>query len=477
MPWRFRIFALDIRALALARIYAGTVLLIDLLLRARFLREFMSDEGFYPRKVLMESYRSFPLPTLHIANDTLLYQYSLIIFHMFAAVSLILGYRTRFSSFIAWFFLVSIHLRNSLVLNSGDTLFAALLFWGMFLPWGRVWSLDSRRGSPNFQPLAGRGRLYFSAATVGLVLQMVCLYLFAALHKIDPLWLSEGSAVYYSLSVEHHATSWAHYLLAYPWALRYATWGVLATEWSLAVLLLAPWPALRGAVLVGAALMHLGFGAFLEIGIFRWAPLVGLLAMAPSGFLNSLIRRGEVFEDSQEVGVEDEMTTSFFTFFMLFVIALTWAMNLESLGKGKPVFVPKPLIQIAPMVSSLQFWRVFTGEGLKEDGWFSIEVTTRGGHHYDPWLDGRAFRKDKPPLVSATYPDDRWRKWMMNLPSLPDQDPAKGYFARWWLEQWNRTHHGEESAVMVKVWHVREPTLPDNNSAPPTWILVCEAKS
>lgn len=463
VAWWQRIFALDLRSLALARVAAGLVLLGNLggLIIHGGARDFLSSQGVYPRQGILDSYANLPLPSLHLANDTYAYQLALLLAHLLAALALTIGYRTRSSTAVCWILLVSLHLRNPWILNSGDVLLASALFWGIFLPWGERWSWDSR-GLPALP------QLHFSAASVGLVFQVASVYLFAALHKAHhPYWTTDGTAVLYALSIDAHATEWARALLAYPAPLKDLSRFVVLAELVGGLALLTPWMPLRLLTVLCCLGMHWGFGAFLEIGIFRWTPWVGLLAMLPS----------LVYRDSPPETLQDRLEATPRTFILLSLCAFTWAVNLQSLGQGQFRLLPPALEAVVPSLGSGQFWGVFTGDGLKEDTWNSIEVETRSGKHYDTWLGDRLFQKEKPNLLLSTvYPDDRWRKWMMNLQALFATPGWGDRFARWWLERWN-LHHPEDPAVRLTVWLVIEPTAPDGSTSTLYWQRLAEVAS
>ena len=72
----------------------------------------------------------------------------------------------------------------------------------MFLPLGASYSLDRVRDSS----AAEVPRTIFSPATFALLLQVAFIYFFSALFKIDPIWRSDGTAVWYALSIEALST-------------------------------------------------------------------------------------------------------------------------------------------------------------------------------------------------------------------------------------------------------------------------------
>lgn len=454
-----RLFALDLRSLAVARILAGLVLAGDALVRWPFADVFYSEQGVSPRRLLLESYQSLRLPLPSVANDLLIYQYGLLSALFLSGAALFLGYRTRTVTVVSWLLLLSVQQRNELILNSGDTLLVALLFWGIFLPWGERWSLDARRESPSS---AGEATTVLSAATIGWCMQMMCVYLFAALHKLNPYWTTEGSAVFHSLSLGHHATAWAPLLLNFPTLLPLLTRSVLVMEFVLAFAIVVPWARTRAVVLVMAGLMHLVFGLFLEIGIFRYTPLMGLAALWR-------------FPDHQRSPELDE-TRNWRSLPLLGICILTWAINFESLGKARGGVLPEKLTNFALTISLPQYWGVFAGPSLERDGWFCVEVRAKDGRQYDAWRHDLPLSLDRPTLVSATYPDDRWRKWMLNLPALPSDNPHRLRFAQWSMEQWN-LRHPDNPAEYVRVWNAVVTTSPLRPPTAPVWNLIAEARS
>ena len=458
MSWWVSIFGLDLRAMALARMAAGLVLVVDLTLRCRTASVFLCDQGVAPRQIFLDNYASLAIPSIHLANDTLVFEILLLLVQIAVGICLAVGLHTRLASVISWFLLLSLQQRNPMVLNSGDSLLLMLLFWGMFMPWGRYWSLDARRGQADAED---EPSVVCTGGTVGWALQMVCLYLFAALHKLNPYWWGQDSAVFYALHLSHHATGAAELLTPYPGLLRALAPVVLCFELFLASTLLVPWARFRAIVLAAAAIMHLVFGAFLAIGIFRYSPLIGLIGLVPLGRLCHRDARARV-----ELGSLSSMA-------LLSIGLLVWAFNLESLGKGKSLFLPAAVTRLAPIVIGPQSWGVFAGPGLEQGGWFSVEVATAGGTNFDAWLGDRPFDRSRPALVSATYPDDRFRKYMLNLASMPAGSPYPQRFALWSRQQWDARHPGQPARA-VKVWWVKERTLLSGQREMPSWTLLAE---
>jgi hypothetical protein len=198
-----------------------------------------------------------------------------------ASAGLAVGYRTRWSAALAFAGMVSIHHRNTLVLNSGDTLLRALTFLLVFSPAGAAWSVDrwlARRGGD-----AAPGPVLAAPWARRLIqLQVAVLYVSTAWWKLQGTSWRDGTASYYILRLAEFQRFplpleplWVEWLPA----TRLFTWASLAVE--LALGLLAWVPAARYAVLAAGACLHLGLEYALNIPLFQWLMLAALVTFVP----------------------------------------------------------------------------------------------------------------------------------------------------------------------------------------------------
>ena len=67
----------------------------------------------------------------------------LFIVHFLALICMFIGYRTREATIICWLGEMSLINRNPLVTQGGDSVCRLVCLYGIFLPLGRVWSVDS----------------------------------------------------------------------------------------------------------------------------------------------------------------------------------------------------------------------------------------------------------------------------------------------------------------------------------------------
>lgn len=126
---------IDPRALGAFRIALGLLLLADLVwYRLPGLVAFYTDDGVLPRSLLAETYPTFAATSIHAVSGSAWVQRLLFLIAGCSAVSLAVGYRTRLSTGLSLLLLASLHARNPLVVNGGDTILLTLLLLGLFLP-------------------------------------------------------------------------------------------------------------------------------------------------------------------------------------------------------------------------------------------------------------------------------------------------------------------------------------------------------
>src|SRR6185369_3440973 len=131
---------IDARVPALLRIALGIVIVTDLVDRLRDLFTFFTDLGVVPRSAFPMRWSIFaatgqPGPTA-----------ALFLLGIPIGVALMVGYRTRAASVLAWVFLTSVMARNPYICDGGDTVLRLLLFWSMFADLGARYSFDVRLG-------------------------------------------------------------------------------------------------------------------------------------------------------------------------------------------------------------------------------------------------------------------------------------------------------------------------------------------
>ena len=177
--------SLDVRSLVLLRVCIGLVVLIDVVRRADTL-EFYTDEGSFIQPPGDTQHRCL----FHRAwfyKGTWQLQGLLFALTALSSLCLAAGACTPLANAVSWVGIVAIHGRNECVNDSSDKMLRSVLFWCMVLPLGAAGSVDRARrlrlplggrGVPRHPPgWSCEGPQHLSPATVGLLLQIACIYL------------------------------------------------------------------------------------------------------------------------------------------------------------------------------------------------------------------------------------------------------------------------------------------------------------
>ena len=282
------LFGIDLRSLALLRIAMAIMVIADLYWRASGgdLRVFYTDWGLLPRYALLKNFSQTWYMSFHLASGTALVQWILFGVHFIFALMLLAGYRTRLANFFTWLLLISIHTRNPLVFAGDDGLLRMMLFWSLFLPLGARYSVDSTlylssKKLPN---------QYFSWGTFALLAQVVLMWVFSSLIKSGSEWRN-GTAIYYVLNIESFTTPLAPYLLKFPAFLKTMTYSTVLIEKYAWLLFFIPVfnGLIRTAAVVFFACFILSFRVGIEVGLFTWVCLTGLIPFLPPWFWGHLL--------------------------------------------------------------------------------------------------------------------------------------------------------------------------------------------
>ncbi|MCI0733760.1 MAG: HTTM domain-containing protein [Methylococcaceae bacterium] len=283
-----QIFSLDLRSLAAFRICLGIVILIDLGIRSRDLDSHYTDFGVLSRDAAIAYTASWHF-SFHMANGALWFQVLLFVIAALFVTALILGYKTRTATIVSWVLLLSLQNRNFLLLQGGDNLLLLLLFWSMFLPLGARYSIDAALNTS----IRNSNNQYFSAASMGLLIQAMSVYFFSAFLKSAPEWYPDGSALYYALSLAYFTTPAGVWLLQFSTLTKALTYYVWLLELLGPLIIFSPVYSrqCRTTVMILFILMEVGFIIFLRVGIFPFVSITSLIAFIPAKFWDLMLQK------------------------------------------------------------------------------------------------------------------------------------------------------------------------------------------
>lgn len=283
-----RLFEIDLRSLAAMRIGVAITALYCLFVLAPDLGPFFTADGLTPADRSAPHFRwggftplvwltSYPAVLAVWAAGVL------------AGLALLVGFHGRWAAFALWLVWMSLAQRNGFITQGGDRLLILLLFWSIFLPVSARFSIDHA-----LTPEAEKGPgAVVSVATVGLLFQVLHVYVFGALLKTSEAWAPNGAAVYVALHLDTFVTDFGVWVRQFGAILQILTLFVFCIELFAPALLFFPDRRLvvRRVTLALLICMHVGFRVFLHIGHFWMVSLASLMAYAPGGWWDWIARR------------------------------------------------------------------------------------------------------------------------------------------------------------------------------------------
>jgi predicted DCC family thiol-disulfide oxidoreductase YuxK len=270
----------------LFRIALALVLLGDLAWRAVDLTAFYTDWGTLPRVALLDQFSPPQRFSIHLLSGQFVFQAILFVVAAIFALMLLFGIRTRLATFASWFMMVSVQMRNPVILQGGDVYLRALAFIAMFLPLGALYSVDAALDTKPEEQKTRRTFAYFSTPGLALMTQIAMLYAFAVLLKTGPEWRRDHTAVFYALDIQQMSTPIGHMLLHFPKLLPWLTRSTLLQEGSIPLLILLPiftGPARTLAALL-ILVLHIALGLSIRLGHFPYIACMAALPLVPTWF-------------------------------------------------------------------------------------------------------------------------------------------------------------------------------------------------
>lgn len=324
----------DHRSLAVCRMLLAALLLWDIFVRLQDLDAFYTDQGLLPSAAVVAAQQAdgWDFASLHFASGSHWYQHWIFFLAAKVHFMLLVGFHTKLATVLSWVLVTSLHNRQGMNLNGGDLLVRLVLFWAIFMPWGKRWSVDSflhrnLRKTVSIDTLTSKDDMHkwtieslwtsrsscvLSAATLGVLVQFGSMYMFSYGLKIGFTW-RDGTALALALQQEQFLTATGRLVrdILFPSAFlqsvgetRYSLISESAAEWLMWALtrgtlwfeLLGPFllcfpvftQELRLLGVASFALLHMGFGMCLNIGLFMLFPIATATMFLPSLFWNAM---------------------------------------------------------------------------------------------------------------------------------------------------------------------------------------------
>lgn len=382
------IFSLDYRSLALLRIGMGLLIVMDALQRLEDVKVFYTDGGALPRSTILTLWGGAWNFSLHMGFGAWPFELILFLIAIIAGFSLIVGYRTLLATIISWILLISVHNRSPIILQGGDVIFRVVLFWCMFLPLGKYFSVDYLRTQTKLL-----SKTVVSPATVAYILQIFIFYFFSGYTKTGAQWIQNGTAIYYALSIDQLSTGFGHFLLNFPRMMKALTFSTVCLEMYAVWAFVTPvWNGpIRTVAVFLFAIFQLGVNMSMHLGLFGTISIFITFGLLPTWFWEKCyqpIRNYFRMRSNKTLTIYYDADCGFCTKTMWLLARKLW------LPKG---------VQILQAQSDEHI----NEEMEKEDSF--IVITSDGLHHYR----ARALQ-----YIIGTSPIAAWSKIIFKIPGV-----------------------------------------------------------
>jgi hypothetical protein len=189
--------------------------------------------------------------------------------HALGAALLLAGYRTRWAAVLAWATYLPIRYTGHLYFYGIGGLLLIGLFYCIFLPVGREWSLDARRRA--LRPPGDDDAMDASLSVVVLRIHMCIIYLAAGVAKsVGEQWWS-GDAIWRAISLPRFQQLDLLGLAQFPWLLQAVTVGAVLVQVAYPVLV---WTRLRALIVLFAELLHVAIAVIMGLWLFSAVMIV-----------------------------------------------------------------------------------------------------------------------------------------------------------------------------------------------------------
>lgn len=478
MKWYELSFGLDLRSLALLRFALGLYTAADALQRMLEAGFYYSDSGVLPRATLAATKIRWAW-SFHMFGGDTWWPLLLLTGTLFASLALAAGYRTGIFSVVVWALTVSLTNRNELVLDGGDAVHRLLLFWGMFVPLGAVWSLDALR-----TPLrAPTQTTVTSCATFALRVQMAFTFFIAALLKTGDPWRKTFDAVWMTLHYDVYVHAGGAWLRQFPDFLRWVTMATMVIEFAGPLVLFLPYPRLQVLAMLSMISLHIGFVLCMHLIMFSGIMIIGWLLFTPGLVWDRLgvpihgpstLRWPRLSLPPAARPWFEKWPLALRVFTVGCLLYVT-AWNIRSLNPPRfTPFFPNKLNFIGYSLRIDQYWDMFSPSPTSEDGWLVVPAKLAGGFEIDLMREGAPVSWARPDSIADTYINRRGRKYFWSVTSAKSPNTRKqfgAYLCRAWSERLG------EKVQSLEIFLMREMVQPNRTITAaervPLWSQPC----
>ena len=125
-----------------------------------------------------------------------------------------------------------------------------------------------------------------------------------------------------------------------------------------------------------------------------------------------------------------------------------------------------------------QIWNLFAPYPIMDDGWYVIDGELMNGEKVDVYNESIGeVNWDKPDVVSSTYENNRWRKYLTSIRRKPNSSQMQNY-AKYLCRNWNQSHSIDDRLNRFEIYFMLELSKPPGESVneiikTPIWSHWC----
>lgn len=249
-----------LKPLAVLRIGVAIVLLAQSIAISEYVSVLFGENGLVQWSYL-RSITPWYIPSLCRLHSIASAQFVFSVYFI-SLIGLIIGYRTRVSSFVCWITHMLISNTGFLSIYGVDQIANVFLFYLVFFPTAGAYSIDRRTGAASGKPSV-EARLAMRV----LLVQMIIIYLSSGIEKASGIQWWNGEAIFRSLMRDDFCRLRPipidfSFLAFHPWIAKVACWTTMFVEIGYIFAIL---PRFRKFFAAAAILLHLGIALFLGL--------------------------------------------------------------------------------------------------------------------------------------------------------------------------------------------------------------------
>lgn len=278
------IYGLDLRSIALFRVIISIFIACEFLflVLGNFVAIYSPETGVLGNGYANE-YHSFYkgfMGLFFITSDTLMLAFIWLLIGVM--ILLALGFLPRLMALLGYFLLYLFFNRYSVLYFGWEMYASVMLFWLIFLPSNKYFSLFKTSASDFFS------NEYRSPFAFALLFQISIIYFYNGISKNGDLWLS-GHAVESFLAETDKVNmlgTWLYSHFSETSILIFFTYLVLAVEIGMPLIIFLPFKnqRFRFLALISILLLHWGIALFADVGNFKFVATAVAALLLPESF-------------------------------------------------------------------------------------------------------------------------------------------------------------------------------------------------